>query len=87
MLASQTCTLHRNGQSQQQNTANALLGDAQTLLASARLLLSTMSSGNYGYQELQNAISHLESVANASPDVNTLATAMTMLTQAMAAVQ
>jgi len=87
LLSSQTCTLHKNGQSLQQNNASALLNDAQTLLSSARLLLSTMSSDSNGYQALQNAISYLENVTASSPDVNTLATAMTMLTQAMAAVQ
>ena len=87
LLGGKSCTLHQNGQTLQQNTASALLQDAQTLLSSARLLLSTVSPDHWAYGSLTDAIRNLESVAASSPDVNTLATAMTMLTQAMAQVQ
>lgn len=86
LLSTKTCALHQNGFTAQENTGNALLEDAQTLLSSARLLLSTLDPASNSYQNLQSAISYLEGVVNASPDINTLASAMSMLTQAMAGV-
>ena len=57
------------------------------IMLMAAMLLSTVPGGDPGYDALQNAIRNLENVAASSPDVNTLASAMTMLTQAMAQVQ
>ena len=64
-----------------------LLPDAQSLLASARSLLGSLSPADPAYGPLQGAINNLSNLVSGAPSAADLMAAMALLTQAMAAVQ
>lgn len=84
------CTMHNANTSQGSNyvVENTLRPDAERLLAQAQSDLNGLESGSDAYNMLQNAINNLQGALN-QQDVSTatLTTAMTYLTQAMAAIQ
>ena len=89
LISTMSCTLHQGGASQsgQPNVSQSLLNDAETLLSSARLLMNTVDSGSAAGQNLQSAISYLQSAIQNAQDDATLISAMSTLTQATAGAQ
>ncbi len=87
VLSQRTCTYHSAGQSSGQYLDPSVAQDAQTLLASARLLLSTLDPSSYAAVQLNNAIAAMEQLLNSNPSTVQLLTAMPNLTQAMSDAQ
>ena len=89
LLSGMTCTAHTASASANKNVdplvQNQLLPDAERLLRSAQAQLAGLSPASSGYATLQDAISRLASVMAGRPDAATLTSAMSYLTQAMAA--
>ena len=87
LLSRKTCTVHTAsaaGGISDPVVKNQLLPDAERLLASAQVLLSTLPPSHPAYNQLYNAISALVSAMVGNPDASTLTRAMSYLTQAMA---
>ena len=82
------CPYHQNGSSYNDYvTQNTLLPDAQQLLARANQQLATLPMGHPGYTALFTAINNLNNVIQNNPTQEALFSAMSQLTQAMAAAQ
>ena len=82
--ASRTCTWHTSYQ-ENQTVTNTLIPDALMLLAQAQNHLLTMDVYSQSYSNLQSAITNLQYViSQGSPSQSEVATAMAMVTQAMA---
>ncbi|MDD2561239.1 MAG: transglycosylase domain-containing protein [Eubacteriales bacterium] len=86
LATAQTCTLHTHGGDYGQGiVTNTLLPDAQVLLIQASAQLAALPPGTPQYDGLLGAINNLNSVISQNPGLDTLAGAMGILTQAMAA--
>ena len=90
MVSTVTCTQHAPGAGGTQTATDPivrdqLLPDARTLLQSAQALLSTLPADHPAYGALQGAISNLNAMLDTNPGASELMTAMSVLTQAMAA--
>lgn len=66
------------------NTENPLVSDARQLLQSAYDLMASMDTASAAYQSIINAAGALESVLAGNPSTAEIASAMAVLTQAMA---
>ncbi len=82
------CVLHTSAYSGQYGdpiVENTLIPDAQQLLQTAYDLMSGLDASSQSYLNVQSAASHLESVIySGNPSTSEVASAMAMLTQAMA---
>jgi penicillin-binding protein 1A len=85
--ATQVCTLHQYGSGTTQADTvvqNTLIPDARTLLQSAQSVLGSLDASSAAYQNIQSAMSNLQTVIDsASPSSADVAGAMALLTQAM----
>ncbi len=88
VIQQRACPYHQTGSSYEEYvTQNTLLPDAKRLLSQANSLLNTVPSTHWAYNNLVEAINHLNSVIHYDPSQDALFSAMSQLTQAMAAVQ
>ena len=88
LLSSLSCTYHTSAASFWQTGADQqFLNDAQRLLEQARQQLSVLPYDHPGAAGLSTAIDYLAQVISSGADGNTVAAAMSHLTQAMAAAQ
>ncbi len=79
------CPYHTSYGSYEDNTGdNGLISDARQLLQSAYDLMSVMDASSPAYLSVQEAASALENVIMSNPGTAEIASAMAMLTQAMA---
>ncbi len=88
LLSAATCTLHQTPAGQGPTALEqVLMSDASLLLSQASVQLSTLPETHPARGELLAAINALEVLLTQGPTADTLTTAMSRLTQAMAAAQ